>query len=316
MAELFETFEINRKRRWPRVARWLVVSFGLHFVFVAVLLYGPHLLALWQLVNFAAGAEYADEDYTRGQVKERAVMITAGDKLLLLPPDYVPNVEPPPEVVPTPEPTPPPLPTPTPTPPDPQAVEQQKNALEMIAQTTGVPLPPRINARPFKDLFKKWVAEWEHGRLDLNGNIQVTVEADRLPDGSLTNMEMTAASGDSVALKELAKDVVATLSDSHALAFLEGATRVKMVLTLNQQKLSVVASSALDTEGRASKMASVYGLGIGFERMRRAGTDEGEVWKNTSVTSRGREVVINFEMSRETAGSLLAKQAEKVKTEP
>lgn len=315
MAELFETFEINRKRRWPRVVRWLAVSFAIHFVFVAVVLYGPSAVALWRLARLASGAEYADEEYSLGQVKERAVMITAGDKLLLVPPDYLPKEEPPPpEVVATPEPT--PLPTPSPTPPTPEAVDQQRNALEMAAQATGVPLPPRINARPFKDMLKKWAGEWEKGRLDLHGNIEVTVMADRQPDGTLTNMEMTGASGSDPVLKELANDVVLTLSASHALAFLEGATRVKMVLTLNQQKLSVVASSALDSESRATRMASVYGLGIGFERMRRAGTDEGEVWKNTSVTSRGREVVVSFEMSRETAGSLLAKQVEKVKTEP
>ena len=315
MSQLFETYEINRKRRWPRVARWLIFSFAVHFVFVAAILYGPTLHALWQLAHLASGAEYADEEYAQDKIKERAVMINTSDKLLDLPPDYFKNQEPPPpEVVATPEPT--PLPTPSPTPPSPEQLEQQRNALEMAARATGVPLPPRINSRPFKDKLKKWVGEWENGRLDLRGNIEVTVMADRLEDGTLTNMEMTAASGDSIVLKELAEDVALTLSASHALAFLQGATRVKMVLTLNQQKLSVQVSSTVDSPARASSMASVYGLGLTVERVRRSGTDEGEVWKNTSVTSRGNDIVVNFEMTRDQAGVLLAKQVEKVKSEP
>jgi hypothetical protein len=315
MAELFETYEINRKRRWPRVARWLVASFALHFVLVAVLLYGPSLYALWRLANLAAGAEYADEDYTLGQIKERAVMVTAGDKLLLVPPDYLPK-EPPPEVLATPEPTPPPAPTPSPTPMSPEDIEQQRSTLETVAQVTGVPLPPRINPRPFKDLLKKWADEYEKGHLDLKGNIEVTVMADRQEDGTLTNMEMTAASGDSAVLKKLAEDVALTLSASHALAFLQGAKRVKMVLALNQQKLSVKVSSTMESPSRAASVASVYGIGLTLERARRSGTDEGEVWKNTSITSQGNDIVVNFEMTREEAGSLLAKQVEKVKTEP
>ncbi len=314
MAELFETFEINRKRRWPRVARWMAVSFALHFVFVAVLLYGPHLVALWKLANLAAGAEYADEDYTLGQMeKERAVMITAADKLLLLPPDYVPNVEPPPEFVPTPEPT--PVPTPTP-PPSPEEVEQQRSIFEKAADMANVPKVPRINGRPFKDMLKKWAGKWERGELDLNGNIEVTVEADREEDGTLTHMKMTAASGDSAVLQQLAEEVALTLSASHALAFLEGAKRIRMVLTLNQQKLSVRVSSTMDSPGRASSVAGVYGLGLTFERARRSGTDEGEVWKNTRITSEGSDILVTFEMTRDQAGSLIAKQVEKVKSEP
>jgi len=63
-------------------------------------------------------------------------------------------------------------------------------------------------------------------------------------------------------------------------------------------------------------MANVYGLGIMGMRWKKAGTDEGQVWKNTKVSADGKTVVVNFEMPRETAATLLAKQVGKAREAP
>ncbi len=334
MAELFENIEINRTSRWPRMARTTALSVVAHALFIAALLYAPTVRALWELRALITGAEYAEEDYTLGEVRERAVMLGPQDKLYY-PPGYFNDgsaqvvEEPAPTPTPTPRPTPRPTPAPAPSPAatpevakneakpegeaaatDNQAQDQeQREALNKAAEQSGVKLPPRVNAKPFKDLLAKWKVEYEKGNLNLKGNIYVTIEADREEDGTLTNMVMTGGSADDPALKELAKDVVKTISASHALQFLEGARRLKMTLTLNRTKLNVVASTEMDSAERASAMARVYGVGIMAMGMKKGGTDEGQVWKNTKATSNGKNVVVSFDMPRDTAGSLLAKQA-------
>lgn len=339
MAQLFEDFEINRTPRWPRLARTGLLSLAAHAALFLFILYAPTISALWQLRSMITGAEYGDRDYTMGEVRERAVMIGPAEKLQY-PPGYFTQgapvmadaqvvEEPTPTPTPRPRPTPRPTPEPTPTPaektevagadgdkPDGELTDEQKQAKEQeerdalakAAEQSGVKLPPRPNPKPFKDMLAKWAAEYEKGNLNLKGNISVTIEADRQEDGTLTNMEMTGGSAGDPTLKELAKDVVRTISASQVLAFLEGARRLKMTLTLNQSKLNVVASTEMDTPERAKTMANVYGLGIAGMRWKRGGTDEGQVWKNTGVAARGKSVVVTFDMPRDTAGSLLAKQ--------
>ena len=345
MAELFEEFEVNREPRSRSLARTTLLSLALHAGLVALVLYGPTVRAFWQLASMVTGAEYGDEAYERGSVRERAVMISPHEKLYY-PPGYLnPNLPPAPDAQaaeePTPTPTPKPRPTPRPTTTaTPEATPEvadkegggddsglsdeekkakaeqeakEREALARVAEQNKVKLPPKINARPFKDMLVKWNGEYERGRLNLNGTISVTLEADRNEDGTLTNMVMTGGSASDPALKELAKDVVTTLSASRTLEFLQGSRHLKLRLVLNRQKLSVAVSTEMDTAERASSMANVYGLGILGMRWKKAGTDEGQVWKNTRVTAQGKAIVVTFDMPRETAGSLLARQVGKAR---
>lgn len=346
MTELFEEFEVNREPRSKSLARTTALSLAAHAVFISLVLYGPTVHAFWQLASMVTGADYADEAYERGTVRERAVMISPHEKLYY-PPGYLnPNAPPAPDAQvveePTPTPTPKPKPTPKPTPtpaPTPEAAEvadkdtpgdaaalseeekkakaeqeaKEREALDRAAEQNKVKLPPKINPRPFNDALVKWSREHESGRLNLNGTISVTLEADRNEDGTLTNMVMTGGSASDPVLKELAKDVVTTLSASRVLEFLQGAKRLKLRLVLNRQKLNIDVNTEMDSAERASSMAEVYGLGIIGMRWKKGGTDEGQVWKNTRVTAKDKAIVVTFDMPRETAGSLLAKQVGKAR---
>lgn len=350
MDELFEKFEVNRTPRWPKLARTLALSLVAHAAFALLVIYSPTLQAALHLASVMSGAEYGDEDYTLGEMRERAVMLgPAPNEKLYYPPGYFKTDAPPApnaEVVEEPTPTPTPLPKPKPTPkPMPAATPQatpevaannqnanageggeaelseeekkakrekeEREALDKIAEQSKVKLPPKINGKPFKDLLAKWNKERENGRLNLNETVSITVEADRNEDGTLSKPELTGKSANDPVMEELAKEVALTLSASRALEFLQGARHLKMTLSLDQKKLNVVVDTELESAESASSMARVYGLGIGLRRFQKGGTDEGEVWKNTKVISKGKSVVVNFEMPRETAGSLLAKQVGK-----
>ncbi|HEX7175642.1 MAG TPA: hypothetical protein VF240_10320 [Pyrinomonadaceae bacterium] len=347
MTELFEEFEVNREPRSKSLARTTVLSLAVHGVFIMLVLYGPTVHAFWQLASMVTGAEYADEAYERGAVRERAVMISPHEKLYY-PPGYLnPTLPPAPDAQvveePTPTPTPRPRPTPKPRPtpaPTPDAASEvadkdkpgddsalsdeekkakaeqeakEREALDRVAEQNKVKLPPKINSRPFKDMLVKWNGEYEKGRLNLNGTIAVTLEADRNEDGTLTNMVMTGGSASDPALKELAKDVVATLSASRALEFLQGSRHLKLRLVLDRQKLNITVNTEMDSAERASSMANVYGLGIIGMRWKKAGTDEGAAWKNTRVSAQDKTIVVTFDMPRETAGSMLARQVGKAR---
>ncbi|HVF86855.1 MAG TPA: hypothetical protein VM866_04665 [Pyrinomonadaceae bacterium] len=355
MAEIFQNYEIHRAPHFrPRLVRLVAGSFMLHALFVATLLYVPAAQRMFHLAGMFSGADYVEEDYTTGAIRERAqiIQISNPDKLYYPPGYFNQNAPAEPEIVaevrPEPSPTPKPVkpkpspkpslaPTPSPTPvPTPIAAEEvaqtgssaedaakpalteeeqkakddqaQKETLDKLAAQNKTKLPPKINAKPYKDLLAKYNQKWLDGHLDLSGTIQVTLEADRNEDGTLTNMVMTGGSASDPILKEMAKDVVQALSASHALAFLEGAERLRMTLTLDQKKLSVSADTVLDSEQRAKDMANVYTAGIVYQRWKTGGKDEGAVWKSTSVAAQGSKVTVKFEMPRDTAGELLAKQ--------
>lgn len=329
MAELFEEVEINRKPFWPRLARTAALSVALHLAFALAVLYAPTVRAFWQLASMVTGTDYGDEAYELGEVRERAVIIKPTEKLYYPPGYFNPNQPAAEDAQVVEEPTPAPTPTPTPRPaaarptPTPEVAmteeerrekeRKEREELDKLAEKSKVRLPPKVNARPFKDMLVKWNDEYEQGRLDLNGTIEVTLEADRNEDGTLTNMEMTGGSATDPALKELAKDVVRTLSASGVLSFLQGARHLKMRLRLDQQKLSVVALTEVESEAQATQMSVTFNVGIGFERFRTAGKDENQVWKNTRVSAKGRQITVEFEMPRGAAGDLLARQVSKAK---
>ena len=184
----------------------------------------------------------------------------------------------------------------------------ERDGLDKLAAQNKTKLPPKINAKPFKDLLAKGNAMKLKGDLDLSGAMQITVEADRNEDGTLTNMVLSGGNANNKALKELAKDLVQALSASHALAFLEGASHLRLTLSLDEKKISATVVTSVDSESRAADMARVYTAGIIYKRIEKRGVDEGAVWRNTSVSASGKKITVNFEMPRTTASTLLAKQ--------
>ena len=147
----------------------------------------------------------------------------------------------------------------------------------MTAAGKEVEAVPRVNVLPFKQLFEKLGAEYRAGRLDAGGELDITFGADRRQDGSLENLEVRGGAKGDPALIRLAEDFVRSLSASRLFASLDGAPHLRMRFALDRQKLALAVSAALESEQRAQTMASVYGLGIDFERARRKGADLGLV---------------------------------------
>jgi hypothetical protein len=341
MTELFDRFEVDRVPRWPLMSRLVALSVVLHGLFFVAVVYVPALRGLIYVAGSVAGLEFVSEDYDRSLVGQRATIVKLEPyEKLYYPPDYfgpppevaspddpllmVETAPPPPVVIRQPRPpraqviaTPEPVPTPeeiaqaTPEPsPSPDAAQQkaQEAELDKIAAANGVERPPKINTKPFEDIAQKGKALFDEGKLNLSGTVGVTATAERNEDGTLNRdtvrLEWEQANDETLAL--LAQEFITALSESKVLSLLKGAKDVRMALRLDQQKLSVRVESELDTDARASQMATGYGLLLVGARKAREGTDEGELYKSLTVSADGRQFVMNFEMPREAAGKMIA----------
>ena len=344
MKEIFAEYEINRDPRWQHLSRWIVASFALHTAMVACVVYIPAVRNMLEIAGMFSGADYVNEAYNTVAVGERAqvVDLSSPEGRFQYPLGYFSTDAPPVSATATATPTPPPgasadnavivseyrperasrrrrnrgaqpdalaqnaeTPAASPTP---MTEEQTQAALNQTATTSNVQRPGTVNTRPFLDLLTEAKGMIDRGELDLSGTIEITFEADRNDDGTLANVNIVGGETNNRSLQTLATRFVQTLSASRALSFLGDTRHLRMTLRLDQQRVLVRVASEIDTEARATQMAQGYSGLLAIERLRRRGRVEGEVWSNMQVSSRGREVNVNFEMPRNRAAGLLAQQ--------
>ncbi len=332
MAELFTNFEINRTPRWRRLTRLAALSLVLHVAAIAGMIYIPAIREVLSIAGLVSGADYVDEDYDKTVIGDRAELIALSpDGKLHYPPGYFKRPAPPaPQIIaeakPTPTPKPKPTPTPAPTPspsPQPSASpvgtqegvtaandkplteeEKKEKELDEIARAANIDRPPKINSRPFKDLLAKYKKMKDAGELNLDGTIEMIINADRRPDGTLTNIRPKLIKGDPK-LVNAALDFVSALSDSRALVFLKDTKHLTMRVKANEANVSVSASTEVESAALASVMS--FGFNTLVKNASNSQRDEAVYYRSTSVTSSGKQVIVNFSMSRAAATTALKK---------
>src|SRR5437764_6569437 len=254
MAELFADFEVNKEPRWRRLLRLVAVSFVLHVLFFAAILYVPILREMFHLADKASGVKFVDEDYEKTQIRDRAVLIDVSHRLQY-PPGYfdanptgsaepiaqptpapTPNIifkskpAPRPKPVPTPQPSPSAKPSPTPADATseiaanpPKTKEEAEKAIDNIAAKTGVvrPMEDKINKKPLKDWLAHNNEKYKNGNLDLSKTIEIVIVAKRDDKGKLSDPQVVSKSGDQN-LADAARELVAAINDSNILYILEG----------------------------------------------------------------------------------------------
>ena len=189
---------------------------------------------------------------------------------------------------------------------EPQRAPRRGAAQETAFAQEGaaVKRPPRVNTQPFKDLLLRAKRLYDAGQLDLGRTIELSAEADRADDGTLTNVRMSGPAGDPVH-RELATEVVAAISRSHLLQFLEGVPHLRLKFILDQQRLAITSSAEVASEERASQMAAGYGTLLAVARIRERARPSGIVWNRMGFKADGKQFAVTLEMSREEAGQLL-----------
>jgi hypothetical protein len=337
---LFDNFEVNREPFWPRIS-WLVAGSGVwHLVLLACIIM---IAPVREALNIAAlfqGAGFVDKAYKKTQIEDLGDITEIRLEKFRYPDGYFAMDQQgmPIEQFPQPAPfTPAPLKpsqvaTPTPTPaPSPVASpssaiaanatptsgaspnaedekEQQRieEELDRLAAENGVKRPKEINTRPFKDLLAEAKKKKDSGELNLDHQVELTVDADRNPDGKLANAKVIDKRGDKK-LEAVALDFVAALSDSGVLDFLEGTKHLRLTVKIDDKTVEVTAASEVESEARARTLERTFGGMIVLGRIAKRGKDEEVYYNHTQITSQGKEVSAKFSMPRAEMGELLSK---------
>lgn len=344
VAELLENFEINREPRWPILSRLAAVSLVLHAALVASAIYVPGVRNALNIMYLFSDARYVDEDYNRTAVGERAQMIDLAQDKFRYPEGYfstgavVPDplapqiimdqpapvyIPPKPIPTPTPQPSPTPAASPTPQPSPSPAVagtdetvaagktkEEAEKDLTKIATEHNVERPNEdaINKKPLKDWLARAHELKVKGQLDLNQTIEMVIEAQLDEDGTLHDPVVIQKTGDP-RLIEVAKDLVAAIGDSKVLGFMKkDVKKLRISVKLDQTEVVAKVESEVATPERAKELSQGYNLLLVGGAFARKGRDEEVLYKNTKISTDGKQVIVNFKMPRADAGAMLSKQ--------
>jgi hypothetical protein len=336
---LFEKFEINADPFWPKVSKVIGGSVIFHvLLIVAITLIPPVRDALSLALVFSGGL--VDRPYTKTHIENEGDITeittekfqypegyfamdqmgmptpTPTPAFAAAPPPFIPKSVPPAQLEASPSPSASASPvvankaTPTPTPDAEQdaAAKKAEEELDRIAKESGIDRPKEINTRPFKDLLVNAKKMKDAKTLNLDGLIELTVEADRDEQGKLTNAKVTDKRGDKT-LEGVALDFIAALSDSGALDFLKGTKHLKVFVKLDNDNVEVTATTEVDSEDRARQLERTFGGMIVLGRIVKHGKDEEIYYNHTQVSSHEKEVDVKFAITRAEMSALLTKYA-------
>ncbi|HEX6186426.1 MAG TPA: hypothetical protein VFZ44_21220 [Pyrinomonadaceae bacterium] len=175
---------------------------------------------------------------------------------------------------------------------------------------TGAPKAEKtkVDVKPIKAFLARSRRLHDEGKLDLSKPQSIVVEGDRQEDGTLTGVQITGESAADPALRAVAQDFVASVNESHALAFLSEVSRVRMTFTLDGERFKALTTSDAPSEARADEMARGYRMLINAGRLMKRGTDEGALLSGMKVSSSGKQLLMNLDMPREQIGNILMRQ--------
>jgi hypothetical protein len=340
---LFGKYEVNREPFWPRIS-WLIAGSGAwHLVLVACIILIPPVREALSLAALFQGAGFVDKAYNKTHIENEGDITEITLEKFHYPDGYftmdqqgVPIVEPSPSPPPftppvfspsqlmNPSPTPAPVaspspviaanvtPTPTPSAEDEKTIAKAEAELDRTAAENGVRRPKEVNTRPFKDVLVNAKKDKDSGLLKLDGQIDLSVEADLDPDGKLKNAKVKDSRGDKK-LESVAVDFISALSDSGVLDFLTDAKHLKITVKVNNDTVEVTASTQVESPDRARRLERTYSNMIVLGRIVKRGKDEEVYYNHTQVSSQEEEVSVKFTIPRAEMGALLSKYSAETK---
>ena len=165
---------------------------------------------------------------------------------------------------------------------------------------------PRNPAIPFLHVLLKAASLHRDGLITPEDTFEVTFEALRGRDGSLSEVKVTSVAAVNPRWPDLMRDLVAAIGESRVLAPLEDAERVSLTFRLDDRR---GAFAALNFEApsaeRASQLRSSYTTLLHAAAEFNRGRPEEVVFRGANVTANGKQFAVTLEMPREQLGNLL-----------
>ena len=182
-----------------------------------------------------------------------------------------------------------------------------------------------INTRPLKDWLARANALKEKGLLDLTSTLEMTIEAKLNADCKLSDPKVVQKSGDPQMI-EIAKDLASAISDSRMLLFLKDPEKLqkqqdakplkcdpmslRFTVKLDQSDFNAKVETEADSPDRAAQLTRLYNWALAAGEIKKRGRDEEVIFKNTKVTSAGKQIIVHFNLPRQNASEMLKKQIE------
>lgn len=165
-----------------------------------------------------------------------------------------------------------------------------------------------VKAKPFRDLLEKGRQMHARGEIDLREPFELSIEAERADDGTLSSVSINKLAGAGGHLGELAREFTVALSESRALESLEGVGHLLLTFRLDEQTASARIVGDTDSGEHAAHMAHGYNGLLTLGRIVKRDRAESVVLNNMTVSASGKQLVFRLEMSRAALGNLLLKQ--------
>jgi hypothetical protein len=179
--------------------------------------------------------------------------------------------------------------------------EQQTSRLDAQVKPSR-----KINRRPLTDLLRRVFDLQQRRELDLVSPLEIIIEGDLDSEGLIHNVEITQKSGDA-ALTPIAEEFVTALNEAGALDFLDDAKGLRLAIVSSETNVAVNTSFEAESVSQAHQKATGYKALVSMAAMLKRGRDEELIYRNLSISSKDREVIVNFSMPRETFCALLSK---------
>jgi hypothetical protein len=355
MSELFENVEVNRQPRWRALLQLTGASLVLHLALVWAVIYIPAIRDTVNIAALIARTKFVDKAYNRTEIGDEVQIVELTSEKFRYPDGYFamdsvgseagaaaaadpfapriisqasaekPEPSPSPESAASPSPAASPSGSPqvaaeTSTPnknPTELTPEQAQKELDRTAEANNLELPDEteINKKALKDFAAYANEQKKAGKLDLNQQFEIVIEAEMDENGKLKNAEFTKKAGDENLVKLFGR-LVEALNDSGFLVYLKPINKdnpgAKVIFTIKQGESEVLASVESETSSTdtARVLAKALNAALVFGAGSRAGKDEEIILRNTNATPDGKRVVVNFSMPRQTVVDLIKKQLE------
>ena len=165
---------------------------------------------------------------------------------------------------------------------------------------------PADGAAPFLKVLLKAASLHRDGLISPGDTFEVTFEARRAGDGTLSDVKVTSVAAVNGRWPELMRDLVAAIGESRVLAPLEDAERLNLTFRLDDRG---GAFAGLDFEApsaeRASQLKSSYTALLQGAATFNRGRPEEALFRGAHVTANGKQFAVTLEMPREQLGNLL-----------
>ncbi|HYE64688.1 MAG TPA: hypothetical protein VD966_03840 [Pyrinomonadaceae bacterium] len=190
-----------------------------------------------------------------------------------------------------------------------KAPEDVEKELEKITAENKIERPSEseINKRPLKEWLARAKELRDKGELDLSGTVEIVIVGERDENGKLLNAKVERNTGDPQ-LAQVAIDFAGAISDSGVLIFLKDTKQLRLTVRLDQAEVTAKVESEAESPERAKKLADGYNGLLAVGQLVKRGQDEEIIYKSTKVSYKGKQVVVNFTMPRQTAGEMIKKR--------